>query len=79
MESAATLGCVSKAAQQLGIPDVNIHEWKKKLDQFQGEAFAEVRVSAEQEEIKRLRKENAELKQSNLILKTAAAFFLKTT
>jgi len=75
VELAATLGCVSKAAQELGIPDVNIHAWKKTIGQSQGKSFQELKASAEQEEIKRLRKENADLKQCNLILKTAAAFF----
>ena len=74
VELANSLGCVKKAADQLGIPDVNIHCWKKKLN-IQNLSKNPSTLSAEQEELRKLRKEVAELKQSNLILKTAAAFF----
>jgi len=65
-----------KAAKQLGIPDVNIHSWRKKLRESEGASSKlTVSTSLESEEIKKLRRENEELKQVNLILKTAAAFF----
>jgi transposase len=73
---AESLGSVMKAAKQLGIPDVNIHSWRKKLRESEGASSKlTVSTSLESEEIKKLRRENEELKQVNLILKTAAAFF----
>lgn len=75
IDLAAALGSVSKAAEQLGIPDVNIHAWRKRYAQNNAVANKTTTLSADQEEIKKLRKEISDLKQSNLILKTAAAFF----
>jgi transposase len=76
VELAESLGSVMKAATQLGVPDVNIHSWRKKLKASAvGSSKPLVGQSIESEEIKKLRKEIAELKQVNLILKTAAAFF----
>ncbi len=75
IELAASLGSVSKAAEQLGIPDVNIHAWRKRLSAGKNEKSQAPVSSPEQDEIKKLKKENNELKQVNLILKTAAAFF----
>ena len=75
IELAASLGSVSKAAEQLGIPDVNIHAWRKRHT-FDGSTSCKATtLSADQEEIRRLRKEVSDLKQVNLILKSAAAFF----
>lgn len=75
IELAASLGSVSKAAEQLGIPDVNIHAWRKRLNKNEDKISATTTLSAEQEELKRLRKEVAEQKQVIHILKSAAAFF----
>ena len=76
VELAESLGSVMKAATQLGIPDVNIHAWRKALrDSKVGVSNLTAGIPVESEEIKKLRKENAELRQVNLILKTAAAFF----
>jgi transposase len=63
----------TEAARKLGIVDGNIHNWTKKF----GEKRPSVVMvsSAQEEEIKRLRKENADLKKANTILKAAAAFF----
>lgn len=61
---------VAKAAKQLGIRDVNIHKWKEQYK------LTESGVSeSELAEIKRLKKENEELKKANYILSRAAAFF----
>ncbi len=71
------LGSFSAAAKRLGIPDGTLHAWKSKYN-FQGQAAktktAEQAVN-EAEELRRLRKENEELKKTNYILKRAAAFF----
>lgn len=63
---------VSKAADQLGVAMSTLHGWQKA-------AKGEVKPSKDgldkDEEIRRLRKENEELKKVNYILKKAAAFF----
>lgn len=70
VELAERLGSVKQAAIQLGVSDMSISNWKQKL-KAAGAAIA----ATESEELKRLRKEVSDLKQVNLILKRAAAFF----
>ena len=65
------LGSVMKAAHQLGVSEANIYSWRKV---GQSLSFASTKVSAE-EELRRLRKENSDLKKINHVLKAAAAFF----
>ena len=73
---AKQLGSNRAAAQQLGISDVNIHVWQNKDLKRQSKASAYVSPSeTPEEEMKRLRQENEELKKVNYILKRAAAFF----
>jgi len=71
---AESLGSATEAARQLGISDANIWAWKQKLGKKAKGTSLDVSLS-EVEELKRLRKENAELKKVNHILKGAAAFF----
>lgn len=70
------LGSHTKASQHLGVPDSLLDTWKRKfnfsIDLNSKDAATAV---AETEEIKRLRKENEELKKTNYILKRAAASF----
>lgn len=71
------LGSVSAAAKQLGIPKVCLYDWRLKLEGRVGKS-TEIKTTGmetDAEELKRLRKENAELKKVNHILKSAAAFF----
>jgi transposase len=77
VDLAKVLGSAAKAAEQLGITDGRIHQWRKKLGLVKNNSFSvkTASVSPEQEEMKRLRQENAELKKVNHILKAAAAFF----
>ena len=72
VDLAKSLGCTKKAADQLGISDVNIHVWKKKL---MGLDSSESQQESPLDELKRLRRENAEQKKVIHILKSAAAFF----
>ena len=64
----------SRAANQLGVSFMSLKSWskndlgKKKLTEAE-------QIKADREELKRLRKENAEQKDVILILKKAAAFF----
>lgn len=64
-------GSVLAAARQLGVSDMNIHKWKKKFRAATDPKSHE----ALEKEIGELRKENANLKKVNTILKAAAAFF----
>lgn len=56
-----------------------MHNWKSKAKQGKLKDFSNnmsvVEVETVEEEVKRLRKENKELKDVNYILKKAAAFF----
>ena len=70
VELSISLGNTKKAAEQLGIRDSIIHAWKSKVENYKSG-----QLSAEAEELSRLRKENSELKKVNYILKSAAAFF----
>lgn len=69
---AAELGNTTEAARQLGIHDAIIHTWAKK---YGSTIIDKSPATAESAEIKRLKKENEELKKVNYILKRAAAFF----
>lgn len=63
----------TKAARRLGISDANVHNWRAKL---KAKGIGPVGAKeSEQQEVKRLRAEVAELKKVNQILKAAAAFF----
>lgn len=64
---------VTRAAEQLGVSMANIQRWKSKgQDQNRQSKKESVDLEAE---IRRLQKENDELKKVNHILKKAAAFF----
>lgn len=63
----------AEAGRRLGVSDKNINRWVKSQQAVKPSTKA--KVSSEQEEIKRLRKENERLKLEKEILKKAAAFF----
>ena len=65
------LGSVTKAATQLGVGAANIYGWRAARSQTP----SPVTNGAEGEELRRLRKENSDLKKINHVLKAAAAFF----
>ena len=67
---------VTEAARNLGINPSVLARWKSQLVSEGTNAFpGKGRLSPEQEELKRLRKENQRLKMERDILKKAAAFF----
>ena len=76
---AEEMGSALRAAKQLGVPGANVHNWKNKSKQGKlkdSKSNMNVgEVETTEEEVKRLRKENKELKDVNYILKKAAAFF----
>jgi transposase len=74
VQLAIDLGSMTKAAKQLGVAHANLHNWKLKIQQSESIDKNLAQIKSE-EELKRLRKENAELKKVNYILKAAAAVF----
>lgn len=65
---------VSDAAESLGITTKLLYAWKAKIeDERQGTLL----TGDEREELKRLRKENKELRMEKEVLKKASAFFAK--
>jgi transposase len=65
---------VPEAAKSLGIAANMLYRWKELHEQqIQGKVL----VEDEREELKRLRKENKELRMEKEILKKASAFFAK--
>ena len=65
---------VPDAAKSLGIAANMLYRWKELHEQqITGKAL----VEDEREELKRLRKENKELRMEKVILKKASAFFAR--
>ena len=68
----------SEAARNLGIDRGMLGRWIRELEQDGREAFrGNGKLTAEQEELRRLREENRRLKLERDILKKATAFFAK--
>ena len=65
---------IPDVARELGVSTEGLRGWVK-ADERRGQPGA--LSDAEREELKRLRRENAELQEVNTILKKAAAFFAK--
>ena len=65
---------VPEAAKSLGIAANMLYKWKDLQEQA---AAGKVLAEDEREELKRLRKENKELRMEKEILKKASAFFAK--
>jgi len=72
VELARSLDSFTEASKQLGVSDFSIRQWDKNINLKTPTGFVR---SSEAEENIRLRKEIAELKKVNYILKAAAAFF----
>ena len=70
----------TEAARNLGINHQMLRRWKTELEKKDSDAFpGNEKVVSEQEELIRLRKENAQLRMERDILKKAAVFFAKET
>lgn len=65
---------VSKAAQDLGIAETMLYNWRAKRNQT-GQSFEEQKL--QQAEMARLKRENARLEEEVAFLKKAAAYFAK--
>ena len=76
LELAQQLGSIAEAARRLGVSESLLYSWKGKFKVSLDPKKKTVKSAMDDaEEIKRLRKENEELKKTNYILKKAAAFF----
>ncbi|MFE2758238.1 transposase [Actinosynnema sp. NPDC059335] len=65
---------IRRLAEQLGVHHEALRNWIRQDEADRGERDDRP-TTTESEELRRLRKENAELKRANEILKTASAFF----
>jgi transposase len=65
---------IAHVARELGLNPETLRTWIRQDEADRGER-ADRPTSAEQEELRRLRKENLELRRANEILKAASAYF----
>lgn len=65
---------IAHVAQDLGVHKEALRSWVRQARADRGE-LPGVLTSEEREELKRLRKENAELRRANAILKDASVYF----
>ncbi|MCE0768074.1 transposase [Pseudonocardia kujensis] len=65
---------IRRLAEQLGVHHEALRNWIRQDQADHGERHDRP-TSAETEELRRLRRENAELRRANEILKAASAFF----
>jgi len=69
---------VSVVARELGIPRNRLYKWQSDIEKKSEAAFSGSGRRPEPEnELARLRRENERLKEENIILKKAAAYFAK--
>jgi len=69
---------IAQAGKDLGVNPNVLARWKKELQGDNSQAFPGTgHLKPEEEELRRLRRENALLRQERDILKKAAAFFAK--
>jgi len=68
---------VAHVARDLGIADHLLYRWRAEQQQAEHQGHRRQSMRVEQEELARLRRENATLKQERDFLKRAAAFFAR--
>lgn len=67
---------IAHVARDLGIPSETLRLYVRRVEADEG-LRPDLPTAAEREEIKRLRRENFELRRANEILKAASVFFAK--
>jgi transposase len=65
---------IAHVARDLGVPPETLRKYVRQLEADEGRR-PDLPTAAEREEIKRLRRENYELRRANEILKAASVFF----
>jgi len=68
---------VAQVARELGIADHLLYRWRAEQQQAESQGHTRQSMHAGQEELARLRRENATLKQERDFLKRAAACFAR--
>ncbi len=68
---------ISEVARNLGVNANMLGRWKKEFEQPEAASPTSGKMTVMQAELKRLQKENKQLKLEREILKKAAAFFAK--
>jgi transposase len=68
---------VGDVAASLGVAENLLHAWKRKLGSAAAQLRAERGGETPEEELKRLRRENAQLKQERDVLKKSVAVFAR--
>ncbi len=67
---------ITQVARELGISDTSIHQWRKELAEHTSQAFpGSGHQTAQEEELRRLKRENEVLKQERDILKKTVGIF----
>jgi transposase len=67
---------IAQVARELGISDTSIHQWRKELAEHASQAFpGSGHQTMQEEELRRLKRENEVLKQERDILKKAVGIF----
>ncbi len=67
---------IAQVARDLGISDSSIHQWRKELAEHRSEAFpGSGHQTAQEEEVRRLKRELETMKQERDILKKAVGIF----
>jgi len=68
---------VSEVAASLGVAENMLHAWKRKLGSAGEQVHKERGGETPEEELKRLRRENAQLRQERDVLKNSVAVFAR--
>ncbi len=68
---------VAQAARDLDLTESSLRNWVRQAQTDEGKGLAGAPTSSELEELRRLRRENRQLRMEREILKKAAAFFAK--
>lgn len=70
---------IAQVARELGISDTSIHQWRKELSEHGSEAFpGSGHQTAQEEELRRLKRELERVRQERDILKKAVAIFSRS-
>lgn len=70
---------IAQVARELGISDTSIHQWRKELSDHGGEAFpGSGHQTAQEEELRQLKRELERTRQERDIVKKAVSIFSRS-